>query len=333
MPLRRKNHWVPAFYLSAFTNTSDSSGLLTSYRKHDKKVLQLRPTYMPIEKNLYVISGGGFPETDLIERGLAEFVEGPFVIVRNQLAFGQRYFHPSLSWDKKLRLARFVVFQHLRTPRFRTQQNQFAKFLANTRLHLQFQAPSQMAEELTDVTGEKHTVQDVLKMEEDFISGRLRLEVNEKLWLNQFLTVALSLTPPVAELPYRVINFPREEIVPTSDNPVVFTRREGNRENLGHGGWFLEDTEIILPLSPRTVLVMGNALLNWKDQGTPSWRHRARENIAMSADQWLFSPERIPRLAKLFQNTQLSGPSLHRGEASLPLAASSFQKVKEFYRL
>lgn len=290
-PTRRLNHWVPASYLASFTRDRTSDGLLTAYRRDSpNRAIELPPRALAKERDLYVVPDPDGGLDDSIERMLADYIEGPFLPVRNALVYGRSVGITSeLRPDQEAALAMFIAFQHVRTPKFRERFNVLAAFGGNLIVRGNLRDLERARRDYARATGQDVSSEYMQELREDLETGRLVVEPNDKLWLGHSLKLALEARSVIQSQPSRLFRSGGIQL-PTSDNPVVIVRRIGEEEYLHGGGILQENVEIVFPLAPDTVLVMGNALRRFQDQGTPEWYEQVRHRIATGSDQWLFSP-------------------------------------------
>lgn len=285
--IRRRNHWVPSAYLSAFTHDGTKDGLLTIYdREQPQKALRLPPHAIAKEKDLYVVERDGKLD-DSIERMLADHVETPFLTVRSKLAHGPEVgIHRSLLDHEHDALCLFLAFQNLRTPRARETFNLLGRFQATMVARAVALNPERSRTVYQHETGNNLPEGILLDMLALLDSGALRVEVNKEAWLQTILGQAVEVANIVKELPWMVIDAPSDVIFPTCDVPVVMVRRENKPGKYTHGGgWKEPRTEITFPVSPKSVLVLGATLDSGLDIGSKEWCLEVRRRTIESAER------------------------------------------------
>jgi Protein of unknown function (DUF4238) len=328
-PLRRRNHWVPAFYLGAFTTRGRRDDPLVIYdREQRDKVLRIPPHAIALERDLYVVM---HPEqgvlTDEIERFLATDVEGPFVSVRNHLAFGvANGLTGKLSRDEEGVLATFLAFQQVRTPAFRERMEMMTGWAGAMFAHTFSSNPEAVQRAGIATRNKRPSRAFVRSIRRALEQEHIVVEPSEKAWLQFALKQVPELISIIKSLPRRVFYAPSGIEVPTSDSPLVIVRRTDQAHYTHGGGWVEPNVEVILPLSPSSVLVLGSALTLFDDHGSPEWWAQVRQRIATGAHRWLFSNTEDQELRELLYASsapelvlEYPGGVLRRGES--PMAA------------
>jgi hypothetical protein len=324
--LRRLNHWVPASYLAAFTDTGRKDGLLRAYRRDaPSRTLSLPPHAVAKERDLYVVESPEARLDDSIERMLADYIEGPFVPVRNHLVYGRAHgLTGRLSESDKDALAFFLAFQQVRTPRFRENVNLLATFQGNllARSHFQDLEKARHGFEAAH-DGTPFTLEEVAAIRDALENGDIIIEPTDKHWLEVAMRIALDLRPVIRALPRKIVSLGEDANLPTCDEPVVPVRRVSMTEYRHGGGLNQADVEITLILSPNTVLVLGDSVGRYRDHGTPEWVEQVRERTVSAARQWVFAREEDSRVPTILGRSrpptniiEFPGGSLRPGESA-----------------
>lgn len=301
-PLRRRNHWVPASYLAAFTDSGRDSGLLTVLDRHRPEwQRESLPHAIAFERDLYIVPGPEEgTETDSLERYFGDYLEGPFVRIRNHLAYGSTVGMTGvLTEDERVTLSMYLAAQQLRTPAHRAQAEVFLRWSAEFFSQAALSNPS-FLEDIGPLPAELGPAASVLEL---FESGKLRADITEKAWL-QF---AIPQLPKIAEiihsLPHRVVRMPPDIVLPTSDAPLPIVKRVAANTYCHGAGWRDPEAEATLPLSPHTVLVLGGALERYADHDTHAWAVQLRHRIVTGAQRWLYLREHDAAIAALLYST------------------------------
>lgn len=305
--LRRRNHWVPVAYLSAFTNTGDRDGLLAIRdRERPEFYREMPPHAIAKERDLYVIAD---PDTgvltDVLERFLASDIEGPFVSIRNHLAYGRNAgLTGTLTRPEWQALVRFIAFQQVRTPAFRERIQLLARWRGALHAHSVLSDPEEFERLHRTATGEPAPSGRASMLLDSLESGSVVVTPDEKMWLAVALANMQELVRMIGSLPWRVFDSPKGLNLPSSDSPLVLVNRWSGTLYTHGGGWAQPWLEAVLPLSPRSVLVLGRALERYADQGSTEWFEQVRHRIATGAQRWLFGATDDAELAGLLYNSK-----------------------------
>lgn len=269
-------------------------------REQPDKVLQLPPHAIAKERDLYVVP---HPEdgalTDEIEKFFATHIEGPFIPVRNHLAFGRSVgLTNQLSDSEDEALAYFLAFQQVRTPAFREKSQLLEQWAGAMLAHTLFSDPEEVDRVHREMKGEPAPPGHAQFFLNALEKEELVVEPAEKAWLGTAMRQVPELMPIVRSLPRRVIYAPAGIQFPTSDSPLVLVRRRSRTEFIHGGGWKEPHVEATIALSPQAVLVIGNTLESFDDHDSPEWARQVRKRIVTGAHRWIYAPSDDPQLAE-----------------------------------
>jgi Protein of unknown function (DUF4238) len=108
--LKRRNHYLPACYQAAFTNSAGQVWVkLTNKSKPERR----NPKNLGWTRSLYIVTRDG-EETDKVEDFFSEQIETPFAILSRRIKEEQDKF-ATISGNELGILARFVASQAVRT--------------------------------------------------------------------------------------------------------------------------------------------------------------------------------------------------------------------------
>lgn len=325
--LRRKNHWVPASYLAAFTNDGTSDGLLSVRdRKTPSKCLLLPPRSVAVERDLYVVRGEEEDsKNDEIERILSTDVEAPFIPVRNHIVYGREHGLTGVLSDEDREVLRtFLAFQHIRTPAFREQLQLLEEWIGATYAHTLFADHQRVSAIHQRETGKPLIPEQSKAVLRALEEERILIRPQPKGWLTYAVGQLSALIRIIEKLPWAIFRSPHGVLVPTSDTPVVLVRRKTPDDFVHGGGWAEPNVEATFPLSPTTVLVVGQALRHYSDQGSEHWFRQVRMRISSGARRWLFMRQDDDDLAHSLYSTsapemaiEYPGGSYTRGDSAI----------------
>lgn len=334
--LRRKNHWVPASYLAAFTHDGSPNGLLTVRdREAPDKCLRLPPRSVASERDLYVVGGEEEgSKNDEVERILASDVEAPFIPVRNHLVYGHTHGLTGALSDEDCEVLRtFVAFQHIRTPAFREQLQLLEEWIGVTHAHTLFANHERVSAVHQHATGKPLTPEESRDLLRALEEERIQIRPQPKGWLTYAVGQLSDLIRIIEKLPWAVFRAPSGVLIPTSDTPLVVARRKTSDEFIHGGGWAQSNMEAVFPLSPTTVLVLGQALRQFSDQGSEQWFRQVRTRITTGARRWLYMCQDDDELARTLYSTnapemviEYPGGVFTRGQSAIRAVLDMKQK-------
>lgn len=334
--LRRKNHWVPVSYLAAFTSDGSPDGLLTVRdREAPDKCLGLPPRSVAVERDLYVVRGeeeGSM--NDEVERILASDVEAPFIPVRNHLVYGHAHgLTGTLSHEDCEVLRTFVAFQHIRTPAFREQLQLLEEWIGVTHAHTLIADHERVSAIHQRATGRPLTPEESKNLLRALEEERIQIRPQPKGWLTYAVGQLSDLIRIIEKLPWAVFHSPPGVLLPTSDTPLVVVRRKSTEEFVHGGGLAEPNLEAVFPLSPTTVLVLGQALRRFADHGSERWFRQVRWRITSGARRWLYMRQDDNELARILYNTsapemvvEYPGGAFTRGQSAIRAVLDMKQK-------
>ncbi len=298
MSFRRDNHFVPQSYLKRW---ADEDGKVWCYRtlvSHEKVPLwrPASPKGVAKRRNLYT-SSIGEQETDRIEKWFDREFEAPGERAIQKATSGAR-----LSRSDYRDLARFVGLQDVRTTarlldhlNRADHQESFDSAIEEAveeleELHRSNQWPPEEEKEEAGSSvfpGKIH-----LEPGEEYTLLRAEVLIGREHWLYHLVHQLKDLTDILVGHRWAIMLAPPEIEWLTSDDPVLKLNFNGYQEYDLKGGWGSSGTDILLPLSPKHLLMtqVGCHPSRKRDEVLPLGRALfIQRRIAEHADRMVFS--------------------------------------------
>lgn len=219
---KRRQHYVPKFYLRNFSENGKAVGL---YLFKVKKIIE----YGSINDNLW-----------------EEYFYGEDAVVENRLT----------EYEGKWKKIIFSIIETERLPETRTNLILLRYFILISSART-LKRGEQMNNDCMNLTKKVLEVEDSEQFEKIMSMGTGRLSAKVKYPTLPFLEVAQELLPSVIDLKIELlINRSSIDYV-TSDNPVVFYNQLFQEKNLSRGfGWGEYGIQFIIPISPKIAICM-----------------------------------------------------------------------------
>ena len=277
-----RHHYVPRGYLAQFTpeRTAAAGRIWACTRDASQAPARVSLKNVAYEDHLYTVPNDqGEPSTDL-ERRFAREIEGPFLSWQRGVVRARRGYAAAMveamSAAQRTDVARYVAYQHLRTP----AQRLFDARMSELAHHTHFADPQTRAAceaawrrwgrnaHLPLTAAERRIEIERWMTGLEALARRWR-DARPHLWLRPLDRFAEGLTPSlVHERHWRLVELPddvaQERPLITCDNPVVLARPRagagpdvvpGWDAQIG-GGWEETNMEITLALSPKHALML-----------------------------------------------------------------------------
>lgn len=258
--LRRRNHFVPASYLAAFTVEKERRGRVWVYVRADPsrpKLLHLNS--VGLEKDLYIRIADG-EANDEIERFLADSVEGPFTrVLRGILQRFRLGLLPSaeaLTAGDRTTIARFMAYQLLRTPNEREMSRWLGELSTVHEVRRNLHPAAELGRSLAAASGGS--------VPEELGDALLRLILDSDAlksraadWLPRTCRLAEKYSASLERLEWRLIPVAAPVELVTCDIPLVCVRRGARPGTYTLGGAITDPAyEATLALTPWLFLLV-----------------------------------------------------------------------------
>ncbi|MDT8907009.1 DUF4238 domain-containing protein [Pseudomonas prosekii] len=295
--LRVRNHYVPELYLKQW----ECEGRISTFRllvPHESFPLweELPLKSIAFRRHLYT-SLIGQEETDEIERWLDREFESPAQEAIHRVVNEQR-----LTPDHWRHLVRFAVAQDVRTParlkEFLSRQNKTLKPLMDETLaraidNLERSARENKPLQVNEIIGAGEFPLKISIEKPHVGKWQVHAEttVGRGLWLWNIKHLLTNTLKRIPQQRWTVLHAPTGISWPTSDNPLIrLNFQDFNNYNF-NGGWGVNNTDILLPLSPKHLLHTSIGKRSWT-RGTVLEEGMARflrKIIIQHADRYIFS--------------------------------------------
>jgi hypothetical protein len=219
MPERKKQHYVPRFYLKNFSNGLNKKSIGIFNIESEKLIAEGSLKDQAYKDYFYGKDG-------ILEEALGQ-IENPASIIISDIIKLQRY--PAIISAEHLIILTFTIFLYYRTKYAADEENEMAEKLIKTI----FSKDIRVKDHLDD----------------------LKVEIKNSPQLS--LKTAAMLIPLTFDLGYKIIHNQSKVKFTTSDNPVIFYNQFlENRKTVGSNlGLAVKGLQIFLPISPNYAII------------------------------------------------------------------------------
>lgn len=268
----KKQHYVPQVYLKRFT---DDNRFIHIYDKVKDEFRRQTPANTGYSRHFYTVEVDGKKDYS-IEKALALHVDTLYQPVMNKIVNKE-----TLTFEDKEKLAVFVTFQHLRTPKQRNNYNQMVDDFYKQTSKIIFEMKKvhgmlddfdpQVIESIEDIVKNERFIVDVPNEQSLLLMSELSGKMSAMLARHNFIIIEAS---------------SKSEFI-TSDHPYSMVKENWSPAWSGYG---IVNTTKLFPLSPRFLLML-------KDPGDKITYYRLNKSqvrdmnmtIASWSDRFLFS--------------------------------------------
>lgn len=318
--ITHNNHYIPQFYLKNWSQDG-SSIFAYSLLVPDTRIpyWNRRNIKSTAVWNDFYTRNEGIKEIDDFEKWFDKEFESPVKVVFDNLLKGH-----SLNEDESIKLSRFVGAQYMRTParlndlmaRWHTEmpplledvlQNTVKKLEANPQI---ISSQPQISEE-TKLLPIKVTVnKDIGQMKVDSLVGK-------GMYLFALKHLLTKTVKVLEKHQWHVIQAANGVSFPTSDNPVICLNYNSEREYDFKGGWGKKNGNIIMPISPKLILItqIGSNISSKQLDNSEHWSKFFRKIIIEHAHRYVYAIE--PQRGMLAINPRRVDAVLFEKEKSL----------------
>lgn len=297
MKRARAHHYLPQFYLNGFTSSElVDKGYLWVYEKN-KPVRKSKPVNEAHERDLYAYKGNDGNVHD-IEQALSA-IESALAPLFTGISQGHHQFHPN-DWKS---LTLFIAMMWVRGPMGRDLVSKLCE-----------DAMASLTRKLArDKEGFETRYQRFVENSEDTVAltaEEMRQFMLSDEWivkqesygatLGQMFTVAMYVADILAAKPWEVLVAPQGHFFCTTDVPVITARPDSeNRAVIGFG-FGVPGVHVFFPLNKIHCLTLRDRA-SCKGKAVKAWEVREINKFMMhGAKRFLYSPEKNPAIAKLF---------------------------------
>lgn len=233
----KKQHYVPQVYLKHFT---DSDGFIHIYDKEKDEFRRQTPANTGYSKHFYTIEKDGVKDYS-IEKALALHVDTLYQPVLNKIANKE-----TLKFEDKEKLAVFVTFQYLRTPKQRKNYHRMIDDFYKQTAKIIFEM-KKVHGMLSDIGPlEIENLEDIVKNE------RFNVDVPKEQSL-QLMLDSGRMASMISRHNFIIIEASSKSEFITSDHPYSMVKENWSPAWSGYG---IMNTTKLFPLSPRYLLML-----------------------------------------------------------------------------
>ncbi|MEK6725694.1 MAG: DUF4238 domain-containing protein [Deltaproteobacteria bacterium] len=268
--IKRKHHFVPAFYLRGFTDPS-SDNMIWVYNKGSNNPFCEKPENIGLEKHYHTFENlDGSKDTNTIEDYFCHVWEGPTKTIIDQIKAGKF----PVGDDRKF-FASFLGLSFTRSPNHRANVDYATAQMLKS--FSQFSATNQeyFVQSLKDYEykmGEKLT-DDPEELRQYILEGRYDVKVTPELYLKMFISHGIQLGLVIAKMKWAFIRATDRFSFLTSDNPFFFHDPSPSSSSFWRGvGLLNENVEVTFPISKELALIA-----TWKDSMTEMYIQGSHE--------------------------------------------------------
>jgi len=249
----KKHHYLPQFYLAAFTNTGTKEGSLTVFDNLERRTWNTKPREVAYQRDFYRVDLPGV-EPDALEKTFADF-ESQAAEVLRQIHFKKQLPEDDDNFNT---LLNFVSFMMVRIPAFRDVHRQNMENCTDMlmRVALHSREAWQKIVERIKTDGSDISSEVTYEQMKKFIDEkRYTLEIHRHWHLKTLLDGHDSILPLLGQRDWSLlIADPNVGYFVTSDRPVLLNWTEEMPAFLSPGLGLL-NTEVKMPLTKEVCLI------------------------------------------------------------------------------
>ena len=314
------NHYVPQFYLKNWS-LDGKQIFVYSLLVPDSRI----PYWVP--KNIksaavwndFYTRNNGESEIDEFEKWFNSEFESPVQRVLDNLLNGHK-----LSMDDAKILSRFVAAQHLRTPahlsglleRWCTEMPQLIEnVLRNT--FKQLEAGHFIADNQTQLTEEVKLLPIKVSIDKNIGQARVDSLVGKGMYLFALKHLLTKTLDVMEKHKWSVVHAAEGISFPTSDDPVICMNYRSESDYDFKGGWGKKNGNIIIPISPKHLLItqIGSNLKGAQLDYSEHWSKFFRKIIIEHAYRYVYAIE--PQKGMLAINPRRINSELYAREKTI----------------
>ncbi len=253
MPKRRQ-HYVPLFYLKNFTDksvTPPQSPYIWVFERGNSKPKRRSPKNIGFQTGFYDIEIEEGNVSTLVEEALAKLESNASSILPKILK------QEEITPEERPNFAGFVVLMDTRVPSFRNSIIRFHQQIGDRILKLAASQPGyldRILKEIEENTGKK--MESTGAELRDFISSEeYRIDVDPIVSIKAMFDILENIIPILCDMNWRFLIPPRGLKFVTSDNPVVLKDPNNRSKIFGDGYKSSPTVQLTFPLSPEMCML------------------------------------------------------------------------------
>jgi hypothetical protein len=295
--IKVRHHFVPAFYLSGFTDTNNHVWI---YDKTSGNVFFDKPKNVGFEKHYHTLRrSDGTKDTNSIENFLCEVWEGPASKIIKRISDGDF----PCGEDRQF-FACFLGLSFTRSPNYREIVNYVLSESANTLLQLSASESEQFYRSLLECeqqTGEKLT-DDAEGLRRFILKQKYKISFAPEMYLSMFLNHGVIFGSLIEKMKWQFVRATSQCSYLTSDNPFFFNIPSAIKQVSMSGVGFLNrETLLSFPINKSLALIA-----TWRDDwpegflvGTHKLAKIINRRTVSSANRFVYAPENSNAITRL----------------------------------
>ncbi|TWH59624.1 uncharacterized protein DUF4238 [Desulfitobacterium sp. LBE] len=258
--IAHNNHYIPQFYLKNWSQDGNSIfvyNLLVSDSRiphWNRKKIKSTAVW-----NDFYTRNEGEKEVDDFEKWFDKEFESPVKTVFDNLIKGH-----NLDEDESKKLSRFVGAQYLRTParlnalmaQWRTEMPQILEgVLQKISTQFEIESTSQIISSQPQIYEDAKLLPIKVSVDKEMSQVKVDSLVGKGMYLFALKHLLTKTVSVLGKHRWRVIHASDSVSFPTSDDPVICLNYSSEHEYDFKGGWGKKNGNIIMPLSPKLLLI------------------------------------------------------------------------------
>ncbi|MFH1673684.1 MAG: DUF4238 domain-containing protein [Pseudomonadota bacterium] len=304
MPLPKRHHYIPQFYLNGFCQNNK----LWVYDRYQNDFRRQTPKNTTLQKHYYSFESKEEKRDTEIEKVLSQ-IEGfskPIITKINK--------REKIDQAEKETLSLFIALQFVRVPDFEKAVNQIAERLIRHTSRFIFadeKRAEEALEQYEEKTGKKAEVSPK-ELAEFVLNDEYNLKCNRDLSLGMMLPLGLRFANYFRQMDWLILYAPRKTSFITSDNPFVLVGPPNHDLSSSYGvGFITKGANKVVPLSQFCSLIMGDHGDQTRmSDCTPQDVRSMNISIALSCDRFLLSRDEA-LLRSLVKTTRINEKVKH----------------------
>jgi hypothetical protein len=252
MTTPKRHHFLPEFYQHGFT----TGGYLWLFDRETGRYRREQPVNTAVIGHYYSVESDDGTKDPRVERFLANTIESDAKPVIAKLDAGDQ-----ITEDEKDALAYFAAFLHFRVPRFQRYLDEMIDGTAKALMPLLTHSPDDLKEALSNTPGLTAEQRDIPpELLYDFMmAGEYRVKATREFRVHMMLSLAGEIQNYFRQMEWAVARAPRGTGFLTTDAPlIIIPPMDRLADAQSAPGFITPGAKKVLPLTARTVLIMGD---------------------------------------------------------------------------
>lgn len=303
-----RHHFIPQFYLQGFVDPKNSPYVWV-YRKDDGAIIKSSVKDTAVHRHYYSFTTKtGIRDSQTLEKWFSEIEASVAKIYRKILR------KKPLNNEERSRFATFLALTLTRVPNYR--ENMIDKPTAQLMKRMQIIMASHKQHFETHIkkfekdTGEKISVP-IEQLREYILKGDYDVKVgNPDYSLSFMFSSAKEVAPIFHRMRWAFLETTDDEYFLTSDNPLYYLDPSYKPGSFYGVGLMNKNLEVTFPLSRNLALLATWEGLTGYHQANSSIRKTLNSRTIISAQNFVFAPDKSSKLSELVQKYKNSSPKI-----------------------